>query len=71
VLDGGTSAAGERARQVARAHLVRHGDLPTATELMAAADVSRGTAGTVLKRLRDERPALHIVNANRETDTDQ
>jgi hypothetical protein len=38
--------------------------------LMAAADVSRGTAGTVLKRLRDERPALHIVNANRETDTD-
>jgi hypothetical protein len=71
VLDSGGSAAGDRARQAARAHLSRHGDLPTATELMAAADVSRGTAGTVLKRLRDERPALHIVNANREADTEQ
>ena len=71
VIDGGGSAAGDRARQAARAHLSRHGDLPTATELMQTAQVSRGTAGTVLKRLRDERPALHIVNANPETDTEQ
>jgi hypothetical protein len=34
---------------------------------MQLAQVARGTAGTVLKDLRKNRPALHVVN----TDTDQ
>jgi hypothetical protein len=68
--EGGGSAPGDRARHAARAHLVRHGALPTATELMQTAQVSRGTAGTVLKQLRGERPTLHIVTASAESDTD-
>jgi hypothetical protein len=38
---------------------------------MAQAQVSRGTAGTVLKDLRDNRPALHIVSADSDSRTDQ
>jgi hypothetical protein len=33
--------------------------------------VSRGTAHAALKELRDDRPALHIVNADSPEDTDQ
>ena len=55
--------AADRARAAARTHQTRHGTLPTVTELAAAADVARGTAGAVLKALRAERRALHIVNA--------
>jgi hypothetical protein len=68
---GGAAPARERARQAARSHYARHGCLPTATELMELAQVARGTAGTVLKDLRDNRPALHIVNAATDEDTDQ
>jgi hypothetical protein len=68
---GGAAPARERARQAARSHYARHGCLPTATELMALAQVARGTAGTVLKDLRDNRPALHLVNATTDEDTDQ
>jgi hypothetical protein len=60
---GGGAGARDRARQAARAHYARHGTLPTVSELMGAAEVARGTAGTVLKALRDERPALHLVHA--------
>ena len=68
---GGASSASDRARQAARSHYALHGGLPTATELMATAQVSRGTAGTVLKDLRDNRPALHIVNADPDNRTDR
>jgi hypothetical protein len=42
-----------RARAAALRHAERHGALPTVTALAAAADVSRGTAATVLKSLRE------------------
>ena len=67
----GGSPARERARQAARAHYARHGRLPTATELMQLAQVARGTAGTVLKDLRRNRPALHLVNADTDPRADQ
>jgi hypothetical protein len=38
---------------------------------MQLADVARGTAGNVLKDLRDNRPSLHIVNADISKDTEQ
>jgi hypothetical protein len=68
---GGGGPASERARQAARTHFARHGRLPTATELMQLALVARGTAGTVLKDLRRNRPALHLVNADTEPRADQ
>jgi hypothetical protein len=63
--------ASERARQAARTYYARHGRLPTATELMQLAQVARGTAGTVLKDLRRNRPALHLVNAETDLRTDK
>jgi hypothetical protein len=68
---GGAGPASERARQAARAHYARHDRLPTATELMQLAQVARGTAGTVLKDLRRNRPALHLVNADTDPRADQ
>src|SRR5690349_17562957 len=47
-----TSPARARARAAALRHATRHGSLPTVSALAAAADVSRGTAATVLKPLR-------------------
>jgi hypothetical protein len=58
---GGGARPRDRAQQAARSHYTRHGSLPTVTELMDAAQVARGTAGTVLKDLRASRPSLHIV----------
>ena len=46
------SPARARARAAALRHAKRHGSLPTVSALAAAADVSRGTAATVLKPLR-------------------
>jgi hypothetical protein len=57
--DSGAVAGGraaDRARAAARTHHARHGSFPTVSEL--------GTAGPVLKALRAERRALHVVNAN-------
>lgn len=55
------SGAANRARTAAERHRRRHGTLPTVSALVGMADVSRGTAGTVLKGLRttadDESPA--------------
>ena len=42
-----------RAHAAALRHAERHGALPTVSVLAAAADVSRGTAATVLKPLRE------------------
>jgi hypothetical protein len=60
-VSGGRAA--DRARAAARTHQTRHGSLPTVSELAAAADVARGTAGAVLKALRAEPRVLHVVNA--------
>lgn len=53
-----TSSALDRARRVAVRHQEQHGALPTASELVRNADVSRGTAGTVLKGLRMAQPEI-------------
>jgi hypothetical protein len=58
----GRQRPAERARTLAEVHRDRTGALPTVTELMRLADVARGTAGTALKTLRDQRPPLHLVN---------
>jgi hypothetical protein len=63
--------ARERARAAARDYHHRHHELPTVSQLMQLAHVARGTAGTALKELRADRPALQIVHANSETRTDQ
>jgi hypothetical protein len=67
----GASPASERARAAARRHHARHGQLPTVSELMELAQVARGTAGTVLKDLRENRPALHVVNTDTDQETDK
>ena len=50
-------------------HAARHGALPTVSALAAAADVSRGTAATVLKPLRGRPLPLHLINTNPDDDT--
>lgn len=52
----GTGPA-ERARSAALRHRTQQGQLPTTSALVRLADVSRGTAGTVLRGLRPTRPA--------------
>jgi hypothetical protein len=64
-------SARERAHDAARHHVEAHGGLPTVTELAQLAGTSRGTAGTVLKDLREQRPSLHVINTNRENGTHQ
>jgi hypothetical protein len=54
-------SARDRARQAAHAHHERHGALPTVTQLMHAARVARGTAGPVLKELREAPPGIHVI----------
>jgi hypothetical protein len=51
--------ARERARAAALRLAERHGALPTVSVLATAADVSRGTAATVLKALRDQSRPRH------------
>jgi len=67
----GPASARDRARSAARSHQSRHGRLPTVSELARLAQVARSTAGTALKELRAERPALQIVRTTPETSTDQ
>lgn len=63
--DGVREAVGggatQRAEHAARLHRDAHGVLPTATELVRLTGVSRGTAGTVLKGLRDPADAISPV----------
>ena len=60
----GGGPARERAYEAAAAHAQQHGALPTVSELAAQCGVSRGTAGAVLKELREARPSLHVVNSS-------
>ncbi len=49
-----TAPARVRAQTAATGHATRHGQLPTVSELMALAQVARGTAGAALKDLRTQ-----------------
>ena len=65
----GSSPARDRARAAATRHAHRHGALPTVSELEAAAEVSRGTAATVLKHLRDQPTSLHLITSSTDQTT--
>jgi hypothetical protein len=54
-------SAFERAHRAAESHAQAHGHLPTVTQLMELAEVSRGTAHNALKPLRERSTALHLV----------
>lgn len=61
--------ARHRAQTAAQRHAGRHGELPTVSQLMAIAAVSRGTAGEALKALRNDPTPLHLVNPDDNTRT--
>ncbi|WP_246633574.1 DUF2637 domain-containing protein [Pseudonocardia nigra] len=65
------SPARDRARAAAARHAHRHGALPTVSELEAAAEVSRGTAATVLKHLRQQPTPLHLITTSSQQDPQQ
>ncbi len=50
-----------RAQTAATGHAVRHGQLPTVSELMALAQVARGTAATALRDLRTQQGQLQVT----------
>jgi len=65
----GGSPARDRAWAAATRHAHRHGALPTVTELETTAEVSRGTAATVLKQLREHPAPLHLItNSTQQTE---
>jgi hypothetical protein len=53
-----------RARAAADRYALRHGALPTVSQLQDQAEVSRGTAGEVLKAMREEGCALRPGRAS-------
>jgi hypothetical protein len=63
--------ARDRARAAAGEHTTRHGALPTVSQLMGLAAVSRGTAATALRDLRDQPAQLHIVHSPADERTPQ
>lgn len=63
------SPARDRAAGAAQRHARQHGALPTVRHLMELADVSRGTAGDVLKALRSQSAPLHLVTDDPDTRT--
>lgn len=71
-VDGRSGAAPARAvaRATALRHATRHGRLPTVSELQTAAEVSRGTAGTVLRDLRAQPLPLHLITSTPEGQDD-
>lgn len=56
------SPARDRADEAARRYVAEHDALPTVTQLMDLAEVSRGTAGEALKALRHQPAPLHVVH---------
>ena len=54
-------SASDRALAMAELHRARSGDFPTVRELADMAEVSRGTANTALKQLRQTPGPLHLV----------
>jgi hypothetical protein len=65
-----SAPARDRARAAARRHASLHSSLPTVSELMALAEVARGTAAAALKDLRAHPSDLHIVPNERQEGTD-
>jgi len=63
------SPARDRAQAAAQRHALHHGELPTVSQLMTLAEVSRGTAGDALKALRNRPTSLHLVNPDQNTRT--
>ncbi|OXM49557.1 hypothetical protein CFP71_29880 [Amycolatopsis thailandensis] len=57
----------DRALHEARKYQALHGSLPTVDQLSETAEVSRGTAGTVLKELREQPHHLHVITNNSTT----
>jgi hypothetical protein len=66
-----TAPARVRAQTAATGHAARHGQLPTVSELMALAQVARGTAATALKDLRNQPAQLHATKPTAEQRTNQ
>jgi hypothetical protein len=60
-----------RAQTAAAGHATRHGALPTVSELMALAQVARGTAATALKDLRTQQTQLPVMTTTTEARTTQ
>jgi hypothetical protein len=60
-----------RAQTAATGHATRHGALPTVSELMALAQVARGTAATALKQLRTQQVQLKVTTTTDETRTNR
>jgi hypothetical protein len=66
-----TAPARVRAQTAATGHAARHGQLPTVSELMALAQVARGTAAAALKDLRNQPAQLHIAKPTAEPRTNR
>jgi Protein of unknown function (DUF2637) len=60
-----------RAQTAATGHATRHGQLPTVSELMALAQVARGTAATALKDLRTQHDQLQDTTTTTKARTNQ
>jgi hypothetical protein len=60
-----------RAQTAAAGHATQHGALPTVSELMALAQVARGTAATALKDLRTQQVQLTVTTTSDETRTNR
>jgi hypothetical protein len=60
-----------RAQTAATGHAIRHGALPTVSELMALAQVARGTAATALKDLRTQQGQLTTTTTTDEARTNR
>jgi hypothetical protein len=60
-----------RAQTAATGHATRHGVLPTVSELMALAQVARGTAAAALKDLRNQHEPLTITTSTDKARTNQ
>ncbi|PZS26560.1 MAG: hypothetical protein DLM61_18095 [Pseudonocardiales bacterium] len=60
-----------RAHTAATGHATAHGQLPTVTELMALAQVARGTAAAALKDLRQQptQPQRHQISSSTDEQT--
>jgi hypothetical protein len=60
-----------RAQTAATGHATQHGALPTVSELMALAQVARGTAATALKDLRAQQGQLEVTRTTNEARTNR
>jgi hypothetical protein len=60
-----------RAQTAATGHATQHGALPTVSELMALAQVARGTAATALKDLRAQQGQLKVTPTTDEARTNR